>query len=141
MPRFAARLQELASIARSQGYLTYDQVNAFLPDECTDSVHVEALLDVLDGLRITLVPAAHWSMREPWNRNDTLWGGYVVESADGTAYHSGDTAWGDHFAEIGKRFLIDWAMLPIGAYSASSSSTIGFTAAPIFGASGVTRSA
>lgn len=71
----------------------------------------------IDGLRITLVPAAHWSMREPWNKNDTLWGGYVVESSDGTAYHSGDTAWGEHFAEIGKRFLIDWAMLPIGAYS------------------------
>jgi L-ascorbate metabolism protein UlaG (beta-lactamase superfamily) len=71
----------------------------------------------VDGLRITLVPAAHWSMREPWNRNDTLWGGYVVESADGTVYHSGDTAWGEHFADIGKRYLIDWAMLPIGAYS------------------------
>ncbi len=55
MPSFAARLQELANLARSQGYLTYDQVNAFLPDESTDSVHVEALLDVLDGLRVTLI--------------------------------------------------------------------------------------
>ena len=56
-------------------------------------------------------------MREPWNKNATLWGGYVVARPDGTVYHSGDTAWGDHFAEIGKRFPIDWAMLPIGAYS------------------------
>jgi N-acyl-phosphatidylethanolamine-hydrolysing phospholipase D len=71
----------------------------------------------VDGLRITLVPAAHWSMREPWNKNATLWGGFVIESRDGCAYHSGDTAWGEHFAEIGKRFAIDWAMLPIGAYS------------------------
>jgi RNA polymerase primary sigma factor len=55
MTRFALRLQELAATARSQGYLTYDQVNAFLPDESTDSVHVEALLDLLDGMRITLV--------------------------------------------------------------------------------------
>src|SRR5688572_16421854 len=55
MTRFALRLQELAATARSQGYLTYDQVNAFLPDEATDSVHVEALLDLLDGMRITLV--------------------------------------------------------------------------------------
>lgn len=68
-------------------------------------------------LRITLVPARHWSMRMPWNRNATLWGGYVIESPDGVAYHSGDTAAGDHFAEIGARFAIDWAMLPIGAYS------------------------
>ncbi|CAN5782738.1 hypothetical protein BH11MYX2_BH11MYX2_13340 [soil metagenome] len=73
-------------------------------------------------LAITLVPARHWSMRMPWNRNDTLWGGFVVRGPEGTAYHSGDTAWGEHFAEIGERFAaqgvtIDWAMLPIGAYS------------------------
>lgn len=66
---------------------------------------------------ITLVPARHWSMRMPWNRNDTLWGGYVIQAPEGTAYHSGDTAWGEHFAEIGARFQIDWAMLPIGGYA------------------------
>ena len=70
------------------------------------------------ALEVTLVPARHWSMRAPWNRNDTLWGGYVVRSPQGVAYHSGDTAWGDHFAEIGRRAgTVDWAMLPIGAYS------------------------
>jgi L-ascorbate metabolism protein UlaG (beta-lactamase superfamily) len=70
------------------------------------------------ALEITLVPARHWSMRSPWNRNDTLWGGYVVRGPEGVAYHSGDTAWGDHFAEIGRRVgPIDWAMLPIGGYA------------------------
>ncbi|TMQ20624.1 MAG: hypothetical protein E6J91_03640 [Deltaproteobacteria bacterium] len=69
-------------------------------------------------LAITLVPARHWSMRMPWNRNDTLWGGYVVRAPEGVAYHSGDTAWGEHFAEIGARTgPIDWAMLPIGGYA------------------------
>jgi len=72
----------------------------------------------LGALEITLVPARHWSMRAPWNRNATLWGGYIVRGPEGTAYHSGDTAWGEHFAEIGARTgAIDWAMLPIGAYS------------------------
>jgi L-ascorbate metabolism protein UlaG (beta-lactamase superfamily) len=72
----------------------------------------------LGSLAITLVPARHWSMRAPWNRNDTLWGGYVVRGPEGVAYHSGDTAWGEHFAEIGARCEgIDWAMLPIGGYS------------------------
>ena len=66
---------------------------------------------------VTLVPARHWSMRMPWNRNATLWGGYVIESPDGVAYHSGDTAYGEHFAEIGAKFAIDWAMLPIGGYA------------------------
>ena len=70
------------------------------------------------SLEITLVPARHWSMRMPWNRNDTLWGGFVVRGPEGAVYHSGDTAAGDHFAEIGARCApIDWAMLPIGAYS------------------------
>ena len=72
----------------------------------------------LGDLTITLVPARHWSMRMPWNRNDTLWGGWVIRGPEGTAYHSGDTAWGDHFAEIGARLgAIDWAMLPIGGYA------------------------
>jgi L-ascorbate metabolism protein UlaG (beta-lactamase superfamily) len=72
----------------------------------------------VDGVAFTLVPARHWSMREPWNKNDTLWGGFVITSRDGVAYHSGDTAFGDHFAEIAARVgTIDWAMLPIGGYN------------------------
>jgi N-acyl-phosphatidylethanolamine-hydrolysing phospholipase D len=72
----------------------------------------------IGDLEITLVPARHWSMRMPWNRNATLWGGYVIRGPEGVAYHSGDTATGEHFAEIGQRIgAIDWAMLPIGAYS------------------------
>jgi L-ascorbate metabolism protein UlaG (beta-lactamase superfamily) len=72
----------------------------------------------IDDLEITFVPARHWSMRMPWNRNDALWGGFVIRGPEGTAYHSGDTAWGDHFAEIAGRCPpIDWAMLPIGGYA------------------------
>ena len=68
-------------------------------------------------VEITLVPARHWSMRAPWNRNDALWGGFVYRSREGVAYHSGDTALFDQFTEIGRRLgPIDWAMLPIGAY-------------------------
>lgn len=71
-----------------------------------------------DGaLEVTLVPARHWSMRAPWDRNDGLWGGWVVRGPEGAAYHSGDTALFDGFAEIAQRCgPIDWAMLPIGAY-------------------------
>jgi N-acyl-phosphatidylethanolamine-hydrolysing phospholipase D len=69
------------------------------------------------ALDVTLVPARHWSMRYPWDRNDALWGGYVLKAPEGVAYHSGDTAFFDGFEEIGRRLgPIDWAMLPIGAY-------------------------
>jgi L-ascorbate metabolism protein UlaG (beta-lactamase superfamily) len=70
------------------------------------------------ALEITLVPARHWSMRMPWTRNETLWGGFVYRGPEGIAYHSGDSAFGPHYAEIGARVPgIDWAMLPIGAYA------------------------
>ncbi|HEY1956490.1 MAG TPA: MBL fold metallo-hydrolase, partial [Polyangiaceae bacterium] len=71
-----------------------------------------------EGLAITLVPAQHWSMRVPWDRNKRLWGGFVIDSREGRAYHAGDTAFSERvFSEIGARFPgIDWAMLPIGAY-------------------------
>lgn len=71
----------------------------------------------IDSVEVMLVPARHWSMHWPWDRNDGLWGGYVVRGPEGTAYHSGDTGFWDKFEEIGKRAgNIDWAMLPIGAY-------------------------
>lgn len=70
------------------------------------------------GVRITCVPAQHWSMRMPWDRNTRLWGGFVYESTEGVAYHAGDTALSeDVFRAIAERCpRIDWAMLPIGAY-------------------------
>jgi L-ascorbate metabolism protein UlaG (beta-lactamase superfamily) len=71
----------------------------------------------LGELEVFIVPARHWSMRYPWDRNEALWGGCVIRSPEGTAYHSGDTAFFEEFAEIGRRVgPIDWAMLPIGAY-------------------------
>jgi L-ascorbate metabolism protein UlaG (beta-lactamase superfamily) len=73
---------------------------------------------VVGDLRVTLVPAQHWSMRTPWDRNRRLWGGFVYESKEGTSYHSGDTAFKEEvFRAIAERFpQIDWALLPIGAY-------------------------
>lgn len=70
-----------------------------------------------EDLELTLVPARHWSMRMPWDRNAALWGGWVMRGPEGTAYHSGDTGMFDGFREIRDRCgTIDWAMLPIGAY-------------------------
>lgn len=69
------------------------------------------------GLELTLVPARHWSMRAPWDRNDSLWGGFVIRGPEGAAYHSGDTGFFEGFREIRERCgPLDWAMLPVGAY-------------------------
>ncbi len=55
MTRVRTPLSDVVALARAQGHLTYDQVNAFLPDEATDSVQVDRLLDLLDGLQVSLV--------------------------------------------------------------------------------------
>lgn len=84
------------------------------PRECDwwDSVEVA-------GLRVTYVPAQHFSARTAFDRNRALWGGFVIEAPDGgCVYFAGDSGWCPHFAEIGRRFpRIDLALLPIGAYA------------------------
>ncbi|MFZ3215110.1 MAG: MBL fold metallo-hydrolase [Candidatus Acidiferrales bacterium] len=68
-------------------------------------------------IRITAVPARHFSGRGSRDRNTTLWCGYVIESASGSVYFAGDTGYGTHFRAIRERFPeIRLAFLPIGAY-------------------------
>ena len=73
--------------------------------------------EALDRLRITAVPARHFSGRGLRDRNETLWCGYVIEGPSGTVYFAGDTGYGLHFREIGERFpKVRLAFLPIGAF-------------------------
>ncbi|HEX2022497.1 MAG TPA: MBL fold metallo-hydrolase, partial [Candidatus Thermoplasmatota archaeon] len=67
--------------------------------------------------RVTCVPAQHFSGRTLWDRNRTLWGGFVVEGPHAKAYFAGDTGWFAGFRQIGEAFPgLDLAMIPIGAY-------------------------
>jgi L-ascorbate metabolism protein UlaG (beta-lactamase superfamily) len=71
----------------------------------------------IGDLRVTFVPSQHWSQRGPFDRNETLWGGFVIEAEGKKIYFAGDTAYFDGFAEIGRRHPnVDAALLPIGAY-------------------------
>jgi len=45
------------------------------------------------GMVYTAVPAQHWSMRTLWDRNRSLWCGWVVESAKGRFWFAGDTGY------------------------------------------------
>jgi L-ascorbate metabolism protein UlaG (beta-lactamase superfamily) len=70
-----------------------------------------------NGLRITCVPAQHFSGRGMRDGCKTLWGGFVMESAAGPIYFAGDTGYGPHFQEIARLFGPPrLAFLPIGAY-------------------------
>jgi L-ascorbate metabolism protein UlaG (beta-lactamase superfamily) len=69
------------------------------------------------GARITFTPARHFSARTPFDRNEALWGGFVVETLHARVYFAGDSGWGPHFRAIGERVGgPDVALLPIGAY-------------------------
>ena len=71
----------------------------------------------LESLTVHCVPAVHFSSRAIFDRNRTLWCGYVIETAERVIYFAGDTAFGNHFADIRERFgAPDLALLPIGAY-------------------------
>jgi L-ascorbate metabolism protein UlaG (beta-lactamase superfamily) len=70
-----------------------------------------------DGVVATYVPAQHFSARGPFDRNRTLWGGFVLQTPAGTIYFAGDTGNGPHIAAIGQRFgPMALSLLPIGAY-------------------------
>lgn len=71
-----------------------------------------------DGVRVTLVPAQHWSRRSLADTNASWWGGFVVERSGLRLYHAGDTAWFEGFSAIRERVgPPDVAMQPIGAYA------------------------
>jgi L-ascorbate metabolism protein UlaG (beta-lactamase superfamily) len=74
--------------------------------------------DVTAGaLRITATPARHFSARTPFDRNRTLWGGFMVSTGAGTVLFAGDSGAGPHWGDIRARLgAPDVALLPIGAY-------------------------
>lgn len=70
----------------------------------------------METITITATPARHWGARM-FNDTHRGYGGYVIASPGGPAiYHSGDTAYFNGFAEIGRRLHPEIALLPIGAY-------------------------
>jgi L-ascorbate metabolism protein UlaG (beta-lactamase superfamily) len=71
----------------------------------------------LPGFTIHCVPALHFSSRGIFDRNRTLWCGYMIECQQRLVYFAGDTAFGGLFAQIRERFGSPrLALLPIGAY-------------------------
>lgn len=69
------------------------------------------------GISAFCTPAKHFSGRYPWNRNSTLWSGWVIGLGNYRVFFAGDTAFHPGFADISRHFgPFDAAILPIGAY-------------------------
>lgn len=68
-------------------------------------------------LSLTCTEAQHFSNRGLGDRDETLWAGYLLHTAYGTLYFSGDSGYGPHFKRIGEQAgPIKLALLPIGSY-------------------------
>ncbi len=66
---------------------------------------------------IHAVPVQHWSSRTPWDRNKTLWAGWVLEKEGFRFFFAGDTGYSKDFKNLGKKFgQFDLAAIPIGGY-------------------------
>ena len=68
-------------------------------------------------LKITLLPAVHWSKRSLTDTNKTLWGNFLIEYKDKKIFFACDTGYGNIYKDLGKKYgPIDLSMINIGAY-------------------------
>lgn len=111
----------LRKIAEDQPVIVPFEVGNLVHDLGFRSVHeLDYWQTYRNGpVKITLTPANHWGARMLHDSHRGF-GGYVIEVGGRCIYHCGDTAYFDGFKEIGKRFPIDVALLPIGAYDPPS---------------------
>ena len=96
---------------------------------CSTGIPIVEELDWWQSVRlskdvtVTVVPAQHFSSRTLWDRNKTLWGGFIISGPSGNIFYSGDTGYGSHFRDIARRFSpIGVAILPIAPYRPANAS-------------------
>jgi L-ascorbate metabolism protein UlaG (beta-lactamase superfamily) len=69
------------------------------------------------GLTIGAVPSQHFSGRGLFNRNSTLWAGWVILGQNLRLYTSGDGGYGPHFQQIGEKYgPFDLTLMEGGQY-------------------------
>ncbi len=96
-------------------------VQAFLEQhKMTDSTDLDWWQEYVlnDAIKIQAVPAQHFTGRGTFDRDATLWCGFMIVRPGGNIYFVGDTGYNEFiFKEIGTRFSsIEVALIPIGAF-------------------------
>ena len=75
-------------------------------------------IKINDNLKVTLLPAVHWSKRSLFDTNKTLWGSFLIEYKDKKFFFACDTGVGDIYKDLGKKYgPMDITFINIGAYN------------------------
>jgi len=75
-------------------------------------------IKINDELKVTFLPAVHWSKRSLTDTNKTLWGNFLIEYKDKKILFACDTGIGNIYKELGDKFgPIDLTLINIGAYN------------------------
>ena len=91
-------------------YFTKNKFNKVKELDWYDQIQV-------DELKITLMPAVHWSKRTLTDDNKTLWGSFLIEYKDKKIFFACDTGYGKIYKDLGEKYgPIDLTFINIGAY-------------------------
>jgi len=72
----------------------------------------------VNEIKITFLPAVHWSKRSLWDTNKTLWGSFLIEYKNKKIFFACDTGYGGIYKDLGQKYgPIDLTFINIGAYN------------------------
>ncbi len=75
-------------------------------------------LIINNDLKVTLLPAVHWSKRGLFDNNKSLWGNFLIEFKNKKILFACDTGVGNIYKELGEKYgPIDLTFINIGAYN------------------------
>ena len=75
-------------------------------------------ININEKLKITFLPAVHWSKRSLTDTNKTLWGNFLIEYDGKKILFACDTGVGNIYKDLGNKYgPIDISFINIGAYN------------------------
>ena len=75
-------------------------------------------IQINQNLKITFLPAVHWSKRSLTDTNKTLWGNFLIEYNKKKILFACDTGLGNIYKDLGSKYgPIDLTIINIGAYN------------------------
>ena len=72
----------------------------------------------INDIKITFMPAVHWSKRTLTDTNKTLWGSFLIEYQGKKIFFACDTGYGNIYKDLGEKYgPVDLTFINIGSYN------------------------